>query len=66
MLEPIMTIDLPSVAILESEEELLDYISDELSNKSGFCHKGWASHKVEAQHICVEGILWDIDDEEEE
>ncbi len=28
---------------LETYEEIEDYISDEISNRTGFCHKGFAT-----------------------
>jgi hypothetical protein len=30
----------------ETEDEIIDYISDEISNITGFCHKGFSTTKI--------------------
>mgnify|MGYP003404811040 CR=1 FL=1 len=31
---------------LETEDEIIDYISDEISNITGFCHMGFSTTKI--------------------
>lgn len=43
-------IDLPKELEIEvpfeTEDEIIDYISDEISNITGFCHKGFSITKI--------------------
>jgi hypothetical protein len=41
-----VVLDIPNWVDTNDEEELLDFISDELSNEYGFLHNGWPYHKL--------------------
>lgn len=47
-LENTMILDVP-ICIIESEDfedALEEFISDELSNETGFTHEGWSGHEI--------------------